>query len=98
MLWDWRLEKKWSVVGFCSGAISGLVGITPASGYVGAPAAVAIGFVAGTACNFATQLKFIFKYDDCLDVRIPPSFLVTSLSLHIIPLDLRLSRCRWYRR
>ena len=36
MLWDYRLEKKWSAVGFCSGAISGLVAITPASGFVGA--------------------------------------------------------------
>ncbi|CAE6505360.1 unnamed protein product [Rhizoctonia solani] len=45
MLWDYRLEKKWSVVGFCSGAISGLVAITPASGFVGAPAAVAFGVV-----------------------------------------------------
>ncbi|KAF8755482.1 Ammonium Transporter Family [Rhizoctonia solani] len=62
------LEKKWSVVGFCSGAISGLVAITPASGYVGAPAAVAFGVVAGTACNFATQLKFLLHYDECLDV------------------------------
>ena len=36
MLWDYRLERKWSVVGFCSGAIVGLVAITPGSGYVGA--------------------------------------------------------------
>lgn len=35
MLWDYRLEKKWSAVGFCSGAIAGLVAITPASGFVG---------------------------------------------------------------
>jgi Amt family ammonium transporter len=35
MLWDYRLEKKWSAVGFCSGAVAGLVAITPASGYVG---------------------------------------------------------------
>jgi Amt family ammonium transporter len=35
MLWDYRLERKWSAVGFCSGAISGLVAITPASGFVG---------------------------------------------------------------
>lgn len=68
MLWDYRLEKKWSAVGFCSGAISGLVAITPASGYVGSPAAVAFGVVGGTACNFATQLKFIFGYDDALDI------------------------------
>jgi len=68
MLWDWRLEKKWSTVGFCSGAIAGLVAITPASGYVGSPAAVAFGFVAGTACNFATQIKFLAGYDDALDI------------------------------
>lgn len=68
MLWDWRLERKWSAVGFCSGAIAGLVAITPGSGFVGSPAAVAYGVLAGTICNFATQLKFIFWYDDCLDI------------------------------
>ncbi|KAF9447561.1 ammonium transporter [Macrolepiota fuliginosa MF-IS2] len=68
MLWDYRIERKWSAVGFCSGAIAGLVAITPASGFVGAPAAVLFGAAAGTACNFATQLKFIFGYDDALDI------------------------------
>ncbi|KAG2092317.1 ammonium transporter AmtB-like domain-containing protein [Suillus discolor] len=68
MLWDYRLERKWSVVSFCSGAIAGLVAITPGSGFVGSPAAVLFGFMAGTVCNFATQLKFIFKYDDTLDI------------------------------
>jgi Amt family ammonium transporter len=68
MLWDWRLERKWSAVGFCSGAIAGLVAITPGSGFVGSPAAVAFGFMAGTVCNFATQLKFVFGVDDTLDI------------------------------
>ncbi|CCF51652.1 hypothetical protein NDA11_001788 [Ustilago hordei] len=68
MFWDWRLERKWSAVGFCSGAISGLVAITPASGYVGTPAAVAFGVVGGTACNFATGLKNVLGYDDALDI------------------------------
>lgn len=68
MLWDYRLEKKWSAVGFCSGAISGLVAITPASGYVGTPAAVAFGVVGATACNFATGLKSLFGVDDALDI------------------------------
>ncbi|KAL0947810.1 hypothetical protein HGRIS_013882 [Hohenbuehelia grisea] len=68
MFWDYRIERKWSTVGFCSGAIAGLVAITPGSGYVGAPAAVLFGFMAGTICNFATQLKFLFGYDDTLDV------------------------------
>lgn len=68
MFWDWRLERKFSAVGFCSGAIAGLVGITPAAGFVGAPAAVAIGFVAGTGCNFGTKLKFLLGIDETLDV------------------------------
>ncbi|KDN34762.1 hypothetical protein RSAG8_12171, partial [Rhizoctonia solani AG-8 WAC10335] len=68
MLWDYYLGKRWSVVAFCSGALSGLVAITPAAGYVGAPAAMVFGAVAGTACNFATQLKFRLHYDECLDV------------------------------
>jgi len=68
MAWDWRIERKWSAVGFCSGAIAGLVAITPASGYVGVPASVAFGVVAGTGCNFATQLKFLLHYDDTLDI------------------------------
>jgi Amt family ammonium transporter len=68
MLWDYRLEKKWSTVGFCSGAIAGLVAITPASGFVGAPASVLFGVAGGTVCNFATQLKFLCNYDDALDI------------------------------
>ncbi|KAK0219190.1 ammonium transporter [Armillaria fumosa] len=68
MLWDHRIEKKWSAVGFCSGAISGLVAITPLSGFVGAPAAVLFGVMAGTCCNLATQLKFVFGCDDTLDI------------------------------
>jgi len=68
MLWDYRLERKWSVVGFCSGAVSGLVAITPGSGFVGSPAAVAFGVIGGTACNWATKLKFMAHYDDVLDI------------------------------
>jgi Amt family ammonium transporter len=64
MLLDWRLERKWSAVGFCSGAITGLVGITPAAGYVGAPAAVAIGFVTAVAANFATKIKYLIHIDE----------------------------------
>jgi Amt family ammonium transporter len=68
MLWDYRIERKWSAVGFCSGAIAGLVAITPGSGFVGAPASVVFGVMAGTLCNFATQLKFLAGYDDSLDI------------------------------
>lgn len=68
MFWDYRLERKWSLVGFCSGAISGLVAITPASGYVGWPASIAFGVVAGTVCNFATGFKNLVNVDDTLDI------------------------------
>ncbi|KAI0933355.1 hypothetical protein AcV5_005518 [Taiwanofungus camphoratus] len=68
MAWDYVFKRKWSVVAFCSGAIAGLVAITPGSGFVGSPAAVLFGFMAGTLCNFATYLKFRFGFDDTLDI------------------------------
>lgn len=68
ILLDYRLEKKWSTVGFCSGAISGLVGITPAAGFVPAYGAIVIGVVSGIGCNFATKLKFLIGVDDALDI------------------------------
>ncbi|KAH0843370.1 hypothetical protein AYO21_09945 [Fonsecaea monophora] len=65
---DYRLERKWSTVGFCSGVISGLVAITPASGFVPAWSAVIFGVVGGIACNYATKLKFLLHIDDSLDI------------------------------
>ncbi|KAI9811925.1 MAG: ammonium transporter Amt1 [Thelocarpon impressellum] len=65
---DYRLERKWSTVGFCSGVIAGLVAITPGSGFVPAWAAVIYGVVAGVACNYATKLKFVIGVDDALDI------------------------------
>lgn len=55
---DWRLARKWSMVGWCSGAISGLVAATPASGFVPLWASVVLGIVAGAAINFATKSMF----------------------------------------
>ncbi|KAI0536148.1 ammonium transporter [Xylaria digitata] len=68
VLLDYRLEKKWSAVGFCSGAISGLVAITPASGFVTPWAAFIFGVVGGIGCNIATKLKFLIGADDALDI------------------------------
>jgi ammonium transporter, Amt family len=67
-LLDYRLERKWSTVGFCSGVIAGLVAITPGSGYVPAWASLVFGFCAGMACNFATKLKYWLNADDALDI------------------------------
>ncbi|KYK57163.1 ammonium permease [Drechmeria coniospora] len=68
ILLDYRLERKWSTIGFCSGAISGLVAITPAAGFVTPWAAVIIGVCGGVCCNFATKLKFLIGVDDALDI------------------------------
>lgn len=65
---DYRLEKKWSTVGFCSGIVAGLVAITPGSGYVPAWSAVVYGIVAGIGCNYATKLKYFVRCDDALDI------------------------------
>ncbi|KAF8002243.1 hypothetical protein HF325_003208 [Metschnikowia pulcherrima] len=67
-LLDFRLEGKWSMVGLCSGCISGLVAATPASGFIPLWASVILGIVAGIVCNFLTQLKYLCRVDDSLDV------------------------------
>ncbi|PWN42723.1 putative low affinity ammonium transporter [Ceraceosorus guamensis] len=68
MFMDWRLERKWSVVGFCTGAIAGLVAITPAAGFIGVPASLAVGFLSAFFSNLATQLKAPMRCDDAMDV------------------------------
>lgn len=55
VLLDFRLAKKWSMVGWCSGTISGLVAATPASGYIDTWGSVVLGIVTGAAVNFGTK-------------------------------------------
>jgi Amt family ammonium transporter len=65
---EYMLRGKPSVLGFCSGAVGGLVVITPACGYVDSTGAIGIGFAAGIVPFFAcTKLKSWFGYDDALD-------------------------------
>ncbi len=65
---EWFLRGKPSVLGAISGAVAGLVAITPASGFVLPGPALALGLVAGAACFWtATTMKAAFKYDDSLD-------------------------------
>nr|VFK41457.1 MAG: ammonium transporter [Candidatus Kentron sp. TC] len=69
MFSEWVSHGKPSVLGIASGAVAGLVAITPASGSVSPMGALAIGFVAGILCFFtATRVKKAFGYDDSLDV------------------------------
>ena len=68
MFVEWAVKGKPSVLGIISGAVAGLVAITPASGFVDPTGALIIGLVAGVVCWWsATALKHMFKYDDSLD-------------------------------
>jgi Amt family ammonium transporter len=68
MFAEWITKGKPSVLGIASGAVAGLVAITPASGFVGPTPAVVIGIAAGVLCFFAaTSLKGALGYDDSLD-------------------------------
>ncbi len=68
MLVEWMVRKKPSVLGIISGAVAGLVAITPASGFVAPMGALFIGIIAGIACFWgATSLKHMAGYDDSLD-------------------------------
>jgi len=65
---EWLRTGKPTVLGFCSGAVAGLVVVTPATGFITATGAVVIGIVAGIVPYFAcTVLKGWLKYDDALD-------------------------------
>lgn len=68
MFAEWIIVKKPSVLGIISGAVAGLVAVTPASGFVNPTGAFVIGIVAGVGCYYgAAHLKKMFGYDDSLD-------------------------------
>jgi Amt family ammonium transporter len=69
MFLEWLMKGTPTMLGAASGAIAGLVGITPACGWVGPMGAIVIGLLAGIVCLFAvTKLKTALGYDDSLDV------------------------------
>ncbi len=65
---EWRLDGKPTTLGVASGAVAGLVAITPASGFVGPLSSIVIGGVAGGVCYYGIMMKSRFGYDDALDV------------------------------
>lgn len=66
---EWLVRKRVSLLGACSGAVAGLVAITPASGFVDIRGALVIGLAAGVCCYWgATGLKRLLRADDSLDV------------------------------
>jgi Amt family ammonium transporter len=68
MLLDWAFYKKPTALGFCSGAVAGLVAITPACGYVSPMGALIIGIVVSCISFSAIKIKNTLKADDALDV------------------------------
>ncbi len=68
MFAEWKHRGKPTALGAASGAVAGLVAITPASGFVGPMSSIIIGLAAGVICYLAVNLKSKFGYDDSLDV------------------------------
>jgi ammonium transporter, Amt family len=68
LLVEWLHRGKPTVLGAASGAVAGLVAITPGSGFVGPMSSIVIGLVGGALCYLAVSLKGKFGYDDSLDV------------------------------
>jgi Amt family ammonium transporter len=65
---EWIKNGRPSALGAISGAVAGLVAITPAAGFVGPMSALVIGFIAGVVCYLmVTKVKSVFGYDDALD-------------------------------
>ncbi len=64
---EWVLRGKPTAVGIATGAVAGLVGITPAAGFVTPVSAILIGAITATACFFAISLKARLQFDDSLD-------------------------------
>ncbi|WP_341719535.1 ammonium transporter [Micromonospora sp. FIMYZ51] len=65
---EWLRDGKPTTLGAASGAVAGLVGITPACAFLEPLGAIALGVIAGAVCALAVGLKYRFKYDDSLDV------------------------------
>ena len=68
ILAEWIHHGKPTTLGLASGAVAGLVAITPAAGFVSPMASIVIGLVGGVVCYFGVNIKHMFKYDDALDV------------------------------
>jgi Amt family ammonium transporter len=69
MFLEWMLKGKPSLLGALSGAVAGLVAVTPAAGFSGIMGALVLGLVAGAVCLFfCSTVKTAFGYDDSLDV------------------------------
>ena len=67
VLVEWKMRGKPTMLGAASGCVAGLVGITPAAGFVGPMSALLIGLAVGAVCYYGIGIKNIFGFDDSLD-------------------------------
>jgi ammonia channel protein AmtB len=67
ILTEWFVDGRPTILGMMNGAISGLVAVTPATGFVDTTAAFVIGLLAGPFCFYGTKIKEVFRFDDSLD-------------------------------
>jgi len=65
---DYAFDRKFSILGFCSGIIAGLVGITPAAGFVPVYVSALVGALTSTCCFFTTRYKHLISIDEGLDI------------------------------
>jgi ammonium transporter, Amt family len=87
-------EKKWGAIGWCSGAVAGLVAITPAAGFVPPWSAVIIGSLGSAACNYATRFKYLIGIDEHLDIfaiHAIGGIVGNLLTYHLLPSPVDLS-------
>ncbi len=75
MVTEWLMRGKPSVLGIVSGAVAGLVTVTPACGYITPTGAFVCGVLGGPICYFGAQMKHRLGYDDALDAFVSYSFL-----------------------
>ncbi|RYP64557.1 hypothetical protein DL770_009166 [Monosporascus sp. CRB-9-2] len=67
-LLEYAHSGRFSILGFCSGIISGLVGITPAAGYIPVYVAALVGLLTSAACHYAARYKYLVSVDEGLDI------------------------------
>lgn len=68
VLMDYLYNRKWSIIGLCTGAVAGLATITPGSGFVSPSSALAFGALGSIVCYYCIRYKHKMRVDDCLDV------------------------------
>lgn len=68
LIMEFRLEKKWSVVGFCLGSICGLVAIAAPAGYIGPSSSIVVGMMAAAVSNVTISFRDKLPWDDGLDI------------------------------